>query len=61
MNDPLTRAQLMAQKKRRTELLKKLKAEGAPPAAIAQAEKQLKLTKLRLEKLKKEKQKKEQE
>ena len=45
--------------KRRLELLEKLRADKAPPAAIAEAEKKLKLTQLRLRRLAPEENKKE--
>lgn len=48
--DVLTREQLLEQKTRRENTLRKMQAENAPPAAIAEAKKKLKLTELRLEK-----------
>lgn len=57
--DTLSREQLCLQEKRRLELLEKLRADKAPPAAIAEAEKKLKLTQLRLRRLVPEENKKE--
>ena len=51
--DPLSEEMLLAQEKRREETLEKMKAEGAPQKAIAQMEKQLRLTRLRLERYRK--------
>ena len=49
----LTEQQLLEQKARRENTLQKLEAENAPPAAIAEAEKKLRLTRLRLERIQK--------
>lgn len=49
--DTLSREQLKEQERKRTELLEKMRAEGAPTDAIAEAEKKLKLTQLRLRRL----------
>ena len=53
MEDVLTREQLLEQRTRRESLLHKLQDEGAPPEAIRQAEKRLKLTERRLERMEK--------
>lgn len=49
----LSERQLLEQKSRRESLLKKLRADNAPPAAIAEAENKLRLTQLRLERIRK--------
>ena len=50
--DILTQDQLLEQKARRENTLAKMEQENAPPAAIAEARKKLRLTELRLERIK---------
>lgn len=51
--DILSEEQLLEQKARRESTLAKLREGNAPPAAIAEVEKKLRLTQLRLDRIKK--------